>query len=193
MAREKIAYYKMQSKQGNIAIVLFYCFTILLMPAFAQENRESYRRFKVYVDAGITHPLLDNISKGNCVSIEPKYVIKNRWQIGCRWEHAHIGPYNEFNYLTSFSVAADWFANTNQLRPFFGVGLGSFKTSLVQEGMSAWHWYTPAGITWRTGLEFRHIRTSIEANILNKSSGFVFDYLGLKLGGYISFGRKSKR
>lgn len=186
----------MQTKPAHIEILqLLLCivvFSIYSSSTNAQQKDESFRRFRLDISVGNTHPLLNSIQKGHVFSIEPKYLINNRWQIGCRWEHAHIGPYQGFSYLSSIAVTADWFVSTNQLRPFFGVGLGSYKTSDIKEGPSTWHWYTPAGVLYRTGVEWWHLKASIEANILNKQSGFVFDYLGLKAGGHIEFGKKKR-
>lgn len=185
----------MQSKRAHINFLqLLICIVFLLVdssPSNAQQKEKNFRRLRLDIGVGVTQPLLNSIHKGNTFSIEPKYVINNRWQVGCRWEHAHIGPYQGFDYLTSMVVTADWFASANPLKPFFGIGLGSYKTSYIKEGRSTSNWYTPVGAVYRAGIQYWHLKASVEANILNKQSGFVFDYLGLKTVGYIEFGRKT--
>ena len=167
-------------------------FLPLLSLAQKQQEEKYYRPFKLnFMVFGCSGPLLNTIQHGYVFAFEPKYVISNRWEAGGRFELAYIGPYKEIRYVKSIVVMADYFLNTNQMRPFFGMGLGSFTTSPVPNG-TALQWYTLSGINWRVGLEYWHLRASVEANILSKDTGDL-DYLSFKFGGHVSFGKKKSR
>jgi hypothetical protein len=187
----------------NLPTEIMKCFTykFLVFPCllassflFAQHQNASAppRPFKVdFMMAGFTQPLLNNVQEGYVYAIEPKYVTRSgRWELGARFERANIN-HKEVRYLKSTGITADWFVNERKLRPFFGMGLSSFVTSNIGSGNTK-HWYTPAGVTWRTGIEYWHFRTSVEANILNKSSLLFIDYIAVKFGGTISFGKRKK-
>lgn len=175
----------------TIPLLILLLYLPLFLKAQEQKDERYYRKFKFDFMTGFTRPLLNDINSRYIFAFEPKYVINKRWQAGARFELSYIGPYNDYEYLKSIGVSVDWFLNERRVRPFFGVAVSNFATSWLQQG-TVEHSFTQPGVSWRTGLEFWHLRTSIEANIIDKNSGIVFDYLGFKFGANISFGKKKK-
>lgn len=173
----------------------------LLFPAFALAQKKNYtwqyEQVKLDVEVGIAFGN-EETHGGLIAAIEPKYSISDHLVAGVRLEHAYTGPFDEchvcfidLSYIRSVAITGDYLFTKNELRPLVGLGVGYFKTSRYYFGTEE-NYYKRFGVTPRIGMEFDHFRTSIEMNFIGRNKEFLMNYVSLKFGGYISFGKKNK-
>lgn len=182
-------------------------FAIILMAAsfFANAQDLTFKPFKVDVSLGYATPSSGEGAKGGALFvIEPKYAINDNISLGLRLESALMVRASEDDNQDisgdvkasgSYLATADYYFNTNDFRPFVGVGAGLFQTATAdlstvttEEDINAENKF---GVAPRAGFEYKHLRFGIEYNIAGKTGNINNNYLGIKLGVLIGGGRIS--
>lgn len=179
-------------------------FSILLLTGMVTlGNAQTFKPFKVDFATGYAMPGGSGAKAGVLFAIEPKYALNDNITVGLRFEGAVVaratkdanGDYfaGEVKAAASYMATGDYYFNTNNFRPFAGVGVGLFSTAGasvdsngdVIEGASA----SKLGGMPRVGFEFGHFRMAVEYNIVGKTGEINNSYLGIKLGFFAGGGR----
>ena len=139
-------------------------------------------------------------SFGGVISIEPKYCFSDKITAGIKLESAGAygsisstgpiisGPINSvISYLVTSEYCFGNYGRQRRTRPFFGVGFGIYNA--VFEAENAKRSYDKTGISPRVGVEIKHLRLSVEQNVILSSSPYDFNFYTLKLGVAIGKGK----
>ncbi len=168
--------------------------------ANAQTER-TFKPFKVDIALGYALPAGSGSKGGVLFAVEPKYAFNDNVTAGLRMEGAVTaqgtvvnGEMNngDVKVSSSYLLTADYFINTNRLRPFVGIGAGIFTNASANfDAQSAGDVKSGSkfGFAPRAGIEYGHFRAAVEYNVAGKTATVNHNYLGLKLGFFIGGGR----
>ena len=170
--------------------------TIAVIGLFAANAQSdlTFRRFKLDLSAGYAVTTGDTSGNGVLFSFEPKLAINDHVTIGLRSEIS-ISVTGDASYGTvkgtgSYLATADYYFNTNTVRPFAGAGLGIFRHASADIGSTEEIiTYSKFGFAPRIGIEAGHFRTALEYNFAGKAGDINKNYLGIKIGFLIGGGR----
>lgn len=195
----------------TVGIILCFC---LALSAQAQE----FKPFKVNVSAALAYGTQSNSQTGLALSIEPRYGINDHLDLGLRIESAFLsrpidlnGAYyrrSDVKTLTSATLTATYFFTTGYVRPFVGVGVGTFtiqksEVVVVNDQINRGYYLgneTKIGYLLRAGAKIGHFMAALELNpiagsslsqppvTLNQANAYGTIKVGFDLGG----GRRSK-
>lgn len=172
-----------------LAIVCLHCFVAL----HAQEKTRTFKPFKLDFAYGRAFPFQAELHSGGLFSIEPKYALNDHITLGARFEFANLGPTStnsgflpEFNLTTSQLLTVDYYFNTNNLRPFAGLGAGAFSMPVGDDPRTDMEELTDKfGFTPRGGIETRRFRAALEWNVIGKTTAGNFSYISIKAGFFL--------
>lgn len=169
--------------------------TVLMTGAVVVATAQSdltFRPFKFDIAVGYAIPggsasKSGSASKGGVLlAFEPKYAISDNITFGLRVETAITLSGNENTDKVkgsgSYLATADYYLNTNTVRPFAGLGIGYFRNASVDINSEEVQSSSKLGFTPRVGIETGHFRTAVEYNFAGKTAGITNNYLGLKVG-----------
>jgi hypothetical protein len=188
-------------------------FTLTAMTATAQE----FKPFKVNLSTGYALPIGKGASGGLLLSVEPKYGLSDRIDLGLRYELGLIIKAYTLNNeqgettlkgASSYLITGNYLLSDTDFRPFIGAGAGVFSIlsvnlsdngGSVNGGISGG---TKFGAMVRAGFKARHFVLGAEYNLVPKTRGIVVGqsgsnlnyessnaYFGIKLGLDIGGGR----
>jgi hypothetical protein len=192
----------------KIMITLGSVLLCLFAVAQSESSGRIFKPFKVDVSAGFALPLGGEGTKvGGLFAVEPKYAITDKFALGLRMELASMARVlttNTGNEITgegqgngSFLLTGDYLFNTNNFRPFIGVGAGYYSLASVDLESDYTNQTIPSaskfGFMIRGGFETKHFRFGIEYNGVG-STDFSENnnYIGFKIGGFFGGGRIKK-
>lgn len=176
----------------------------LVSPAFfAEAQSTSYHNFKIDFTSGYAIPTGNRggiIENGPSFTVEPHYRLSDELAAGLRFEGALLFYNNSDNnsdvkvaLLNSVCATANYYFTNGGIRPFGGIGLGSFTRQAIDLSylLSANNTIklpatTSFGFFPALGVESGHFRASAEYNILGNNSS----YLSFKIGFFVGGGRK---
>lgn len=168
--------------------------------ANAQTER-TFKPFKVDIALGYAIPAGSGSKGGVLFAVEPKYAINDNLTVGLRMEGAATaqgtvvnGEMNngDVKVSSSYLLTADYFFNTNRLRPFVGAGAGIYtnaSANLDVQSADEVKSGSKFGFAPRAGIEYGHFRAAAEYNVAGKTAMVNHNYLGLKIGFFIGGGR----
>jgi hypothetical protein len=183
--------------------ILATCFALFALKSGAQDGT-AFKPFKVDIALGYASPSGGGGAKGGALfAIEPKYAINDKITLGLRMEAALMVRANgideddlsgDVKASGSYLATADYHFNTNDFRPFAGIGLGLFQTATAdlstdmseEDVVSTGNKF---GFAPRAGFEYKHFRFALEYNIAGKTGNVNNNYLGVKFGFFIGGGR----
>ncbi len=168
--------------------------------ANAQTER-TFKPFKVDIALGYAIPAGSGSKGGVLFAVEPKYAINDNLTVGLRMEGAATaqgtvvnGEMNngDVKVSSSYLATADYFFNTNRLRPFVGAGAGIYTNASANIDVQSTDDVKSGsrfGFAPRAGIEYGHFRAAAEYNVAGKTAMVNHNYLGLKIGFFIGGGR----
>lgn len=175
---------------------------ILLAIAFFSNAQDlAFKPFKVDFSGGYATPSSGNGAKGGALfAIEPKYALTDNLTVGLRMEaalmvRASLDPNatdaGDVKGSASYLATADYYFNTNDFRPFVGVGAGLYQTATADLSSSTGEVNSgnKFGVAPRVGFEYSHFRLAVEYNVAGKTGDINNSYLGIKLGFFVGGGR----
>ena len=157
-------------------------FTLVTMALTGLVQAQNYKKFKVGLGLG---PALDNGDFLILGAIEPAYRITDAWAIGLRVESAPLIGYvgsASANTLTSYTLNAQFYFSEGKLRPFVGLGAGTYLRGSTARSQ--------IGFYPRAGFDFGHFNLSLDYNILSRAPSsstvgtFNNGYFGIRIGGF---------
>lgn len=150
-------------------------------------NAQEYGKFKLGLGGGFatgTSPSSSSEGQGGIFTLEPAYRASDNLAIGLRLEAAaygagHAGIPGGYGSITTIG---QYYFSAEEIRPFVGVGLGSYL------GSGEWAF----GFYPRAGFDFGHFTVALEYNLIGSStpSASGFSYLSLRIGVFF-FGGKN--
>ena len=182
----------------------------------AQNDESPLKAFKLDFSLGGAIPQGAGSKGGGLFAIEPKYAVADQLNVGLRIELAVMarafpysdGTYSSTNVSVSGSdlVTGDFYFTTTSFRPFIGAGGGVYRLASASTNDNGYASdvasATKLGAMIRAGFEVGHFRLAVEYNFIGNSTVQVSDnygnvsstmaknsYLGIKLGGWIGFGK----
>ena len=182
----------------------------------AQNDESPLKAFKLDFSLGGAIPQGAGSKGGGLFAIEPKYAVADQLNVGLRIELAVMarafpysdGTYSSTNVSVSGSdlVTGDFYFTTTSFRPFIGAGGGVYRLASASTNDNGYASdvasATKLGAMIRAGFEVGHFRLAVEYNFVGNSTVQVTDnygnvsstmaknsYLGIKLGGWIGFGK----
>jgi outer membrane protein X len=179
----------------------------LALPLFclqlsAQDSSRIFKPFKVDISVGGVIPQTffeGYLGGGILFAIEPKYALRDQWNIGLRFEAALATTAETSDgdiELAGWLGTVDYFFNNNKVRPFIGAGLGLYAYTVPEDQLADPNTYEGENLFGgiiRGGFEMGHFRLGIEYNMVSESQySKKNDYLGLKAGVCLGGGRKVK-
>jgi hypothetical protein len=166
--------------------------TLMAITATAQE----FKPFKVNLSTGYALPTGPGASGGLLLSVEPKYGLSDRIDLGLRYELGLIvKTYTLDNQqgettlkgASSYLITGNYLLSDADFRPFVGAGVGLFSIlsvnlsdngGAVNGGVSGG---TKLGAMVRTGFKARHFVLGAEYNLVPKTRGIVVGSSGANL------------
>lgn len=165
---------------------------LFVLGAFS-ANAQEYKPFKVNVSLGYAKALASGASGGLLFSVEPKYGISDRFDVGLRLESAAIArevivtgsnPNQIFtgkaSGFASGLLTANYLIGTGGIRPFIGLGAGIFSvgesdTFSVTQGQNPpenvqMTSSTNFGGMIRAGIKAGHFVAAVEYNAVPNTS-----------------------
>jgi hypothetical protein len=182
----------------------------------AQYDESPLKAFKLDFSLGGAIPQGAGSKGGGLFAIEPKYAIVDQFNVGLRIEIAVMArafPYSDGTYSsTNVSVSGsdlatgDFYFTTTTFRPFIGAGGGLYRLASASIDDNGYSTDVASayklGAMIRAGFEVGHFRLAVEYNFVGNSAVQVTDnygnlysstannsYLGIKLGGWVGFGK----
>lgn len=167
----------------------------------AQAEQKTFKPFKVDIAVGYALPSGSGSKAGALFAVEPKYALNDNLTVGLRMEAAltaqgqivnGVMDQGDVKASSSYLATADYFFNTNRLRPFVGAGAGIYSNAsanidpTISDNVKAGSRF---GFAPRAGFEIGHFRTAVEYNVAGKTGTVNHNYLGIKLGFFIGGGR----
>ncbi len=166
-------------------------FTFTTLTAAAQE----FKPFKVNLSTGYALPIGKGASGGLLLSVEPKYGLNDRIDLGLRYELGLIVKAytldnqqgsTELKGSNSFLITGNYLLSDTDFRPFLGAGAGLFnilsvnlsQNGGVNGGVSGG---TKLGAMVRGGVKTRHFVLGAEYNLVPKTRGIVVGSSGANL------------
>lgn len=165
-----------------------------------------FKPFKVNTSIGYARPLETGARGGILLSLEPKYGLNDRIDLGLRYELGlmrHATTFDnglgitEVKGASSFVLTGNYLLSESNFRPFIGAGVGVFTVAGVNfsEGDGGASGGTKLGAMVRTGFKAGHFVFGAEYNLVPGSTGLRTSsstvvqryrspnsYLGLKVG-----------
>lgn len=196
-----------------LSIVLFSCVSLVAQAQYGEEAEAiEYKPFRVDFTAGLALIPANIWSGGVVAGIEPRYAIAPRVNLGLRVQGAGLArifyqanlsdPYVRANASAMVSVLAtgDYYLATAELRPFVGLGAGTYSfTSASFEGNTGSNTNpaetqggTKFGVMTRAGLDAFHLRFAVEYNFVGASGRTRNSYLGITAGFYLGGGKRKE-
>jgi hypothetical protein len=190
--------------------------TFIICNVHGQNETKAFKPFRVNLNVGVPIQTGKGFKEGLSLSIEPKYDINDRLQLGLRMElaiMARVVEYPNSTYVDanvsdngSFNATADYYFSLSKLRPFAGIGAGSCVLASANLTFDANNQLRELEINGerkfecmiRTGIEFGHGRLAFEYNYIPKTtipySTVIIrnSYFNIKLGVAIGGGRLKK-
>lgn len=181
-------------------------FLALLVLITGSASAQVFKPFKVNLSAGYARPLESGATGGVLLSLEPKYGLNDRIDLGLRYELAlmnHATTFDngslisEFKGSSSFVFTGNYLLSERNFRPFVGAGVGVFTVGGVNfsEGDGGVSGGTKLGAMVRAGFKAGHFTFGAEYNLVPASTGLRTSsstivqrykspnaYLGLKIG-----------
>lgn len=182
--------------------ILSVCFVMLALISNAQDG--TFKPFKVDIALGYATPSSGKGAKGGVLfAVEPKYALNDKITVGLRLESALMVRANvnsttddtegDVKASGSYLATADYYFNTNDFRPFVGIGAGLYQTATAdlsstttQDDIATGSKF---GVAPRAGFEYKHFRLALEYNVAGKTGSVNNSYLGIKFGFFIGGGR----
>jgi outer membrane protein W len=178
-------------------------FAMILMALciFTNAQDAAFKPFKVDIALGYATPSGGEGAKGGVLfAIEPKYAITDNITVGLRLESALMVRASvdgnddlsgDVKASGSYLATADYYFNTNDFRPFAGIGVGLFQTATADLATTTDEINTANkfGFAPRAGFEYKHFRLALEYNVAGKTGNINNSYLGVKFGFFIGGGR----
>jgi hypothetical protein len=189
---------------------------VLLLSAVVLKAQE-FKKFRVGIGAGYAMPSGEGAGGGVMWALEPGYRVSDQILANLRIEGAAIirgtadatSASFEVAGVRSYTLNGQYFFNTNDFRPFVGVGFGIFSlaaakveaTSGGTSGSSASS-ESKFGFYPRIGFDYRHFTVNLDYNLVPNTKAtvatgsgtvnteFKNSYIGIRLGGYFGGGRK---
>ena len=186
--------------------ILVFCFALVAVTTQAQEINP----FKINVSVGYAVITGRGASGGVLYSIEPKYAVTPRLDLGLRYEQAFLvrglagdaitqnaqGPTAPFS---SYLLTATHYFSGFRIRPFVGVGAGMFSIASAGSVQTIRNQtpvylrltgYTTLGGLVRVGLKTDHFVASVEYNAVPHHTYTASDedfttassYVGFRIG-----------
>ena len=181
-----------------------FLFIIFTTVAYAQE----FKPFKLNFSVGGAGNRSQDYDLGGVISLEPKFGFSDHFDLGLRLETGILEKSKDSNnanikfidskVLSSTSVTGTYLFTTGLIRPFVGVGTGSYHidgtTVTVINGSTSTNYtfdsQVKVGFLIRAGLKIGHITGVVEYNqipnskfsILQSSLGSENTYVSAKLG-----------
>lgn len=195
-------------------VFTFLCFLVTLS-ASAQE----FKPFKFNISVGYAKPSGPGASGGVLFSVEPKYGVSDRLDVGLRYELAAMARAytingqdadGELKAASSFLLTGTYLLSDNNFRPYVGAGAGLFTTAAtgftISDGQGNTDGDIAAGNKFggmvRAGFKAGHFNFGLEYNLIPKTTGIIGgmtgsnlryesanSYFGIKLGVDIGGGR----
>ncbi|MBC3785298.1 outer membrane beta-barrel protein [Spirosoma utsteinense] len=181
-------------------------FLPLLLLLTGSASAQVFKPFKVNISMGYAKPLEAASMGGILLSLEPKYGLNDRVDLGLRYElglmnHAYTvdngSGTSELKGASSFVFTGNYLLSESNFRPFVGAGLGVFTVGGVSfsEGDGGVSGGTKLGAMVRAGFKAGHFAFGAEYNLIPSSTGVMTSassvvqrykspnaYLGLKIG-----------
>jgi hypothetical protein len=170
---------------------------ILAVSTTKAQTELTFKPFKVDISAGYALPTtgLTGTNGGFLLSVEPKYAVSDHLTFGIKAETAisisrTAVTGDNIHGVGSYQATADYYFNTNKVRPFAGIGVGFYThASTYVNSTDEIESKTNFGGTPRVGIEVAHFRAAIEYNFAGKVGYSDKSYVGIKLGVLIGGGR----
>jgi hypothetical protein len=183
--------------------LLFFSLLVLIT---GSASAQVFKPVKVNLSAGYARPLETGATGGILLSLEPKYGLNDRIDLGLRYELAlmdHATTFDnglrasEFKRSSSFVFTGNYLLSESNFRPFVGAGLGVYTVGGVNfsEGDGGVSGGTKLGAMIRAGFKAGHFAVGAEYNLIPSSTGLRTSsstvvqrykspnaYLGLKIG-----------
>jgi hypothetical protein len=166
---------------------------------FGNAQSTAFKPFKVDFAFGYAIPGGSGAKGGVLFAVEPKYGINDNISVGLRMEGAIMaratknGEAAEVKASGSYLLTGDYYLNTNDFRPFVGVGVGLYSTAGASVDVNSNTAEVSGGKKFggmpRVGFEYKHFRAAVEYNLCGKSGTINNNYLGIKLGFFAGGGR----
>ncbi len=189
----------------------------LLLLTTLSVSAQEFKPFKVNLSLGYAKPVGAGASGGILLSLEPKYGLSDRVDLGLRYELGLMArPYSidgvdaesELKGSSSYLITGNYLLSDANFRPFIGAGVGLF--TIVNVSFSEGSGSADGGISGgnklggmlRAGFKASHFVLGLEYNLIPKTKGILVGtsganlnyespnaYLGVKLGLDIGGGR----
>lgn len=196
---------KLSKPKQNIFILrlkkssLLFLLLLIACTIQAQEKVRTFKPFKLDLAVGAALPFDSKLHSTTIIAIEPKYALNDKVAVGLRFEFANLGPSNsavsfvDLNFTTSTILTADYYFNTNKVRPFAGVGVGIYDVPAQDvENSDELQSDAQFGFVTRGGIETGRFRTALEVNLTGKNELASFSYIGIKAGFFLWGARINK-
>ncbi|MCX2745135.1 hypothetical protein OO013_14740 [Mangrovivirga sp. M17] len=161
---------------------------------------QEFKPFSVGVDLGYSLSIDKTLATrfGFLFAVEPAYKITDKIEASLKYEGVVLIGTDENLYLEgarmgSWLVNGKYFLNTNDFRPWAGMGIGFFNIREfieTQDTIEEYYIGRKFGFAPRVGFQFRHLRFAVEYNAVLGEESRSQDYLGVKVGIAIGGGRK---
>jgi hypothetical protein len=186
----------------------FFLFIVLSLPATL--TAQNFKTFRVVISGGYANGA-GYTSGGVFGNIEPGYRLSDKIALGLRGELAGLvrGDYEglsvnvDISKVSSYTINAIYYFRDDFVRPFAGVGAGTYNMSSIE------YKHTGSGTTKGTGAESKfgfyprigidlgHIIFGIDYNVVPKtttSDGAEFknNYLAIRAGVFFGGGSKNR-
>lgn len=163
-----------------------------MLPATAQE----FKPFKVNLSTGYALPIGKGASGGLLLSVEPKYGLSDRIDLGLRYEVGLIVKAYTLNNeqgettlkgASSYLITGNYLLSDANFRPFVGAGVGLFNILSVNFSESGGaidseiSGGSKLGAMVRAGFKARHFVLGAEYNLVPKTRGIVVGQSGANL------------
>lgn len=198
----------------RILFVLLFLCTVSAAQAQYDEasNIIDYKPFRVDFTAGVAL-IPSNIWSGGVVAgIEPRYAVMPRINLGLRFQGAGLARLfyqanlqNQYvranaSAMASALLTGDYYLATAEVRPFIGLGTGTYSFASASFEGNAGANTNPAetkggtkfGVMTRAGVDAFHLRFSVEYNFVGKSGRTRNSYLGITAGFYLGGGKRKE-
>ncbi|MBC8154830.1 MAG: hypothetical protein H7Z72_18190 [Bacteroidetes bacterium] len=193
--------------------------SVLVLATFSATAQE-FKPFKFNISTGYAKPTGPGASGGFLLSLEPKYGLSDRVDLGLRLEVAAMArayridgddAEGEVKGAGSYLLTGNYLLSDGNFRPFVGAGVGLFSVGssgfTVTNGMGVTDGDVAGGNKFggmvRAGFKAGHFVLGLEYNLVPRTTGFISSvpgtninyesdnsYFGIKVGVDIGGGRK---